>query len=712
MKKIKAIALKAFSKIRPRLIMKALLIVVIYLFIPTMMYLAYYKLVGSDIEVHEDSILTTISGTVGTIMAIEFSLLLLVVERISSKYSPKFLHYILRDKVFIITVFYSIFIILFCLLPFQLHGINKSQVALSAFSVSLMLFITSLVETVHLMNLKESILNPEVKTIKKWIKKELRKIETAQLTIAHSGKAFSVPDQFEAELEEKMLPIRDIIVRSISDNNIQEATDGINAFSEVVLAYLYYRKNFLTDNDKFMFFVYSEYQNIASNALKTGYLHLRIHPILINSLGRISEEALKIKVTQFNFVGTNHLIAFPVKEIQNLCIQNLRYQNSSAPSIACRTLERVGIVALKEGYIDESASIAKNLSNISNVALAISPPDLYFLSQQSNISIMKITIALAQNRDLLSGKQNSDYAVKSTIDFAIGDTISKLVQKKDIQFSFIDPLAPFMCELYKIKADDCKYNLANLVSSLLFSTDQPYHMNGGLEYIGIDIYSRIYKPMITKIGDTDNLRSTKYLDTLYVSQLVLLSVFNKKLHFALLGKEASNSSKLDKKKVIEVFNIGLGILWTYFNSYDRRKYDNDHALDVIFSLITISLADSNTDAELSKYAKMRLCEMYQEYCSKDFTPQDTFFKYCRMINRFVKNTTKERKNILTNIPEYEEDIYAIYSSRLGDSSLPFGDHSEAIFFERNSDDQQWKILGTHTIPNEYFDNLNKNIWKN
>ena len=112
-------------------------------------------------------------------MAIEFSMLLLVVERISSKYSPKFLHYILRDKVYIITVSYSIFVILFCLLPFHLHGINKAQVILSAFSVSLMLFIASLVETVHLMNLKDSILDPEVRTIKKWIKKELCKIETA-----------------------------------------------------------------------------------------------------------------------------------------------------------------------------------------------------------------------------------------------------------------------------------------------------------------------------------------------------------------------------------------------------------------------------------------------------------------------------------------------------------------------------------------------------
>ena len=479
MKKIKAIALKALSKIRPKLIMKALLIIVIYLLVPTIMYLAYGGLVGSGIEVHEDSILATISGTVGTIMAIEFSLLLLVVERISSKYSPKFLHYILRDKVFIITISYSIIVILFCLLPFQSHGIDKSQIALSAFSVSLMLFVASLIETIHLMNLKESILGPEVKTIKRWIKKELHKIETAQLNVTHDGKAFFVPDQFEIELEEKMLPIRDIIVRSISDNNIQEATDGINAFSEVVLAYLYYRKNFLTDNDKFMFFVYSEYQNIASNALKTGYLHLRIHPILINSLGHISEEALKIKVTQFNFVGTNRLITFPVKEIQDLCIQNLKYQNSSAPSIACRTLERIGIVALKEGYIDESASIVKNLSNISNVALAVSPPDLYFLSQQSNISMMKIIITLVQDRDLFLGKQNSDYAIKSAIDFAIGNTISKLAQKKDIQFNLIDPLSPFMCELYKMKADDCKYNLANLVSSLLFSTNQPYHMNGG-----------------------------------------------------------------------------------------------------------------------------------------------------------------------------------------------------------------------------------------
>lgn len=712
MRKLKAVARKILSKIRPILIAKFLLVAALYLFVPTITYLIYGRLTGPDIEIHEDSILATISGTVGTIMAIEFSLLLLIVERISSKYSPKFLHYILHDKIFIITVFYSITIILFCLMPFQLPNISKPQIALSAFSVSLMLFATSLIETIRLMNLKESILDPEVKSIESWVKKELHKIETVQANIVPNGKAYLIPDSFEAELEEKMLPIRDIIVRSISDNNIQEATDGINAFSKVILAYLHCRKNFLTDNDKFMFFVYSEYQNIASNALKTGYLHLRIHPILINSLGLISEEALKIKVTQSEFINTNRLIAFPVKEIRVLCIQNLKYQNSSAPSIACRMLERIGIIALKEGYVDESASIAKDLSQISNIALVVSSPDLYFLSQQSNISIMKIAIALAQNRDdSLYKNHNPDYAIKSTIDFAINNTISKLIRKKDIEFSFIDPLDPYMCELYRMRSDDYKYNLANLASSLLFSTKQSRLANEGLEYIGIDMYSRIYRPMIAEIGDSTNIRSTKFLDTLYLSQLVLLSIFNKKLHFALIGRETNNNSKINKRKAIEVFDIGLSMLWTYFNSHERKKYDNDRTLDIIFSLMTIGLTDDNTNVDFSKYARTRLCEMYQDYLSKDHTPQDTFFKYCRMLNLFIKNATKEKKNILTNIPKYKDNINAIYSFRPGDRSLPFGNHSEAIFFERNGGKQQWKIMGTHTIPNNYFDNLNKIIWK-
>ena len=49
MKKIKAIALKALSKIRPKLIMKALLIIAIYLLVPTIMFLVYGRLVGPDI---------------------------------------------------------------------------------------------------------------------------------------------------------------------------------------------------------------------------------------------------------------------------------------------------------------------------------------------------------------------------------------------------------------------------------------------------------------------------------------------------------------------------------------------------------------------------------------------------------------------------------------------------------------------------------------
>lgn len=128
--------------------------------------------------------------------------------------------------------------------------------------------------------------------------------------------------------------------------------------------------------------------------------------------------------------------------------------------------------------------------------------------------------------------------------------------------------------------------------------------------------------------------------------------------------------------------------------------------------MTISLADSNTDPDFSKNVKVKLCNIYQEYCSKDFTPQDTFFKYCRMINQFVKNATKERENILTNIPKYEEDSSSIYYSRLGDRSLPFEEHSEALFFERNDGNKQWKILGTYAIPNKYFDNLNDSVWGN
>ena len=42
-------------------------------------YLAYGKFVDKSMEIDAESILTSISGTVGTVMAIEFSLLLLVV---------------------------------------------------------------------------------------------------------------------------------------------------------------------------------------------------------------------------------------------------------------------------------------------------------------------------------------------------------------------------------------------------------------------------------------------------------------------------------------------------------------------------------------------------------------------------------------------------------------------------------------------------------
>ena len=677
-------------------------------------YLAYGKFVDKSMEIDAESILTSISGTVGTVMAIEFSLLLLVVERIVSKSSPRFLNYILRNNVFIVTTVYSIFVILFCLLPFQSTYINKPQIALSAFSVSLVLFVISLIEAMHLMNLKKSILTPEAKSIKRWIKKELRKIEESQAKEYANlkGKVFSIPDTFEDGLENRLLPIRDIIIRSISDNNIQEATDGIVAFTDVVLGYLHCRTNFLIQNDRFMYFVYSEYQNIASIALKTGYLHLRIHPILINSLGIISENALKIKIAQTGFSNVNQLIAHPVNGIKNLCMNNLKHHDSSAPSMACRALERIGIIALTTGCVDESASIAKDLSEISIAALTTDPPNLYFLSLKSNISMMKIVNEIALNRDiLLSRKHSPDYAIKSTIDFAISNTISTLIRKSDIEFALINPLEPFMCELCRFRLSDYRYNLAFLVGNLLFSTSQPRLANDGLEYIEADIYFRIFNPTFIAIDDRYFLKSNEALDTLYVSQLAILSIFNKKLHLALFENEASVRSKINKKKAEKVFRDGLAILWSYFNKHTRNKYENNHTLDVIFSLIIISLADSDTDIDFLKNIKSWILEAYKDYCANEYTPQDTFFKYCRILNQSVKNSSRSRKNILTNIPKYVDDVSAIYSSGFGNRSLPFSDSSKSLFFGDEHSAQQWKILGSYTMPNEFFDKLNSIIWK-
>lgn len=651
------------------------------------------------------------AGIVGTVLAIIFSMILLVIERISSKYSTKFLTHILRNPILIITIVYSSILVIAYIFPIQ-DDDHRSYLCmmLAAFTLFFTLFIVSLKETIRLMNPMYSILGPEVEQTKKWIKKVLALTESAQSSANPNGRPYVVPNEIEQNIEERLLPIRDIIIRSIADNNLEEATGSICAFTLIILYYLDSRRNFYADSDKLLFFVYSEFQNISSSALKTGYLHYRLHPLLICELSKIAKKALSVKVNYWEQTSSNNLLAFPIQGIEILCLQNLSYSNSSAPSIACVELENLALLSINKGYVQETLSILEKLSKISLTTLKLSI-NWYFLSHSANTSIMKTTIHMAKKRLKLTSKQNSDYIMKMAVESVIVKITDRILEKEDINQSLFNPLNPIMCELYEFRMNNNQFNLAILTENLLYAANDPCLINDGLSIIQYDIYSRIFYPYANKLDDEPYPQTRKFIDTLYLCQLCVLSLFNPKLRKSLY-KEAPDkiTDGLDKRGALDCFDAGMDILWRYFIRQERRCYIHNRALDALFSLVIICMIDNNTDCNLAKRAKNKISSQYQEYRKTQYSGQETFFKYCRALNMFMKNTKNAKTNILTKVPKYKPDSTPVLAYEWSDNSLPKNNHTETRFFAKDREIKQWEILGAHTMRNEYLNSLSRAIW--
>ena len=702
---------KALTKTKAKKIYSSIVKIFLFLLIPTITLVLTVQLTPCISDSNLNDISHTTAEIVGTIIAIIFSFLLLIIEKISSKYSPSFLHHVIRNHTYIFTTLYSIVFILFCL--FFAPSFHHYSLYIISFCLTLFLelFIISLKETIKLMNPKYSILDPEVDTTKKWLRETISKEEEKQAKIAPKRRPFDIPNKIEQELEQKLLPIRDIIIRAISDANLQEARDGINAFTKIAIFYLYCRKNFSSNSDDFLYFVYTEFLNIAGSALKNNNFHYRIHPILIESLEKISKEALEVEISPSWLTSGNYLLAFPVQGIELLCSQNLAFYNSAAPSYSCTALERIGLLAIEKGFPDSVSLVVSKLANISKSALSAGS-DFNFLSRQANIAIAKIIYTFARKRGNMSNRQNFNVTLNIMLEDSVCSIITEALKKQKNKFNLIEPLSPFICKLYEFPTTVSNTNLANLASTIIFSSGQAYLINSGLEDICNSIYLRIFSFIGHNIPPENQHYDVteKFVDTIYASQFYLLSTLNPKLRkaFSITAPENFNE-KLDKSKVINIFEQGLNILWYLFERNERNEYNNSHVLDALFSLVIICLCDQDFDIKLAKSVKNAIRKMDEVYRSKDYSSRETFFKYCRILNKSTKSVTG--KNVIQNVPKYEktEGYIPGYYRTPGDDSLPFDDPTESAFYGQK-DYMQWKILGTNILNNEYINNLNKKIW--
>lgn len=656
------------------------------------------------------NITPTIASIVATMVAIIFSVTLLVMERVASKYSPRFLRHVLHNGIFIIAVSYSAALILFCLFTTNTSHYYTFRIILTAFSFFICLFVITIKEAAALLNPYESILRPEEKRITKWLQITIAKTEKAinesvkmlpkQNTAIINSLPMPVPGNIEEELERRLLPIRDIIIRAINDNNLQEARDGIEVFTNIAFSYLRARHGFTQNSDALFSFIHTEYQNIAAVANSTKHMHLRIHPIIIESLGNISMEALKIPVKNYG-VSSNDLIIFPTMDICSLCLQNLKNEDSHAPAIAISTITKIGFAALEEGYIDTSISMVEELFKISNLILNYKQLNLCFLSHRANMRALQLTCSIISGNELKS--EVSYYSIRPKIFRNMQYTIMNCISKWRTEFSFDDPLSPFLSNFYELQSNN-KISLASIVASMVFVQNSYKSLDLRLDLINSDIYSVVFTPTLNTIKDTDQIRLEKVVDTLYVSQLVLLSLFDANLRQSVLGSTYKNINiEVNTEKALSVFRHGISILWERFLRSNNKTESNNHILDAIFSILLICTLSDSMDAEVAKVAKSTARQLLDEYSKISNSSQDIFFKYCRAFNTF----SGEQRAVLQRIPKYNNIKQGFNYYGRGDYSLPFDDMYDAMIPESI---EQWHLLGSFSLNNNFLERLNKKMW--
>lgn len=678
-------------------------------------FIICYQVIPNDIDYKtSNEVAYAISNITGTIVAIVFSMILSISTNIANSYSTKYLRYVLRNVVYIISILCAVLLMLFCLIPNQIDTFDYTCLSIAGFVLFLSLFIFSLIETMKMMHISESILKPESKNIQKWLEKAINDTEKQQILSNGLKRASSVPEDIEQELEGKTLPIRDIIIGSITNNNLKETVDAIGIFTDIALAYLRNRKNFYGDQDKFIYFVYTEFQNIATTSLKTGYLHLRVHPFLIESQLKISEEALNVNVNLSESNGNNHLLSFPVLQIRQLCLENRTYSNSSAPSLACEALERIGLSSIEKGFIGEASSIVTSLSQISCASLKLGS-DMFFLSYRANIAIMRILSKAVINRESLLNKRFSETSIMTMIVPSIEIIMEHYINETKKSEAIPSPLEPIVCEL----ADIPKHitTLDVIVGQLIYAQNNPMLINYGLQMILNSIYYRVFFTAFNNLDVKQKQLSDSLIDTLYRSQLVVISLFNDKLRNGIADSPTENNHKeLNLKTARDIISGGLNILWRFFMKQKAFEGNNNHVLDALFSLVIICLSPDTVDKPLLDTVESFVKKTYQIYGRDYHNPNEPYYKYCRMLNLAIKKFRKNEDDFLKNIPEYksEEDTgYFEYSgfTEHCDANYPQSDFIDMPCCGEGVTTKQWVLLGSYPIKNSYFDELNKTIWE-
>lgn len=349
-------------------------------------------------------------STIGTIVAIFFSLILIPLNHIASRYSPKFLKFLRHDSFFLIAFCFS-----FLILAYDLIFLLIGSTTLIAWAASLLFLFELLIVGLsvrHVIKLSDpyySILLPSHKQIVKEFSKAIPRfhkvcIKQTRDIYKKSGVSkdsldvcrFQIDKRITNYIQENLIPIREVALKAIRDLDLEQARNAIQVMMSITVNYLVARKEYSSEDDPLLYFLFTEFKLIAragSNELK-----LSLHPFLVDCWREIGIRAAAVNVKRQQRMANNlnGLVTYPIEGLKDILTLNISEVDSYAPGKACEALGDIGVQLMYEGYDHQASGLIETLAKISTAA---QEDTAKVISGSANYAIMRIYATGVSNRN-------------------------------------------------------------------------------------------------------------------------------------------------------------------------------------------------------------------------------------------------------------------------------------------------------------------------
>lgn len=650
-------------KVLPKFI-RLLLVFLIACFISTIALLTYYGLQEQMSEKYQE-VFSVVLSVAGTIVAIFFSLILIPLDKISERYSPKFLDYLKSDHVFITAFLYSVTLVVYNAY-FLINGASNFIAYASSLQLVLLFVVILFLwrRSIFLSNPLNSVLIPEQDRIIGWTKKAIPRLTKRRIRqmnaispntreVANSTGYFRVDDSITDYVKSNLLPLREIALKAINNSEIEQSKNAMGSIAAIVLNYLYQRKDYHDDNDPLMYFIYTEFKLLANLSNKPE-LKIVLHPFIVDCWRNIAVQASKVNIKGAPRMtrSVNGLVIYPVKALTELHLLNIKEGDSTVPGDVAKALGDIGTTLMVNGYDHQASQTIEELAKLSLVADAL---NVHVFSTSANYHIMRVYTAGLLNRN--KGSEDLYNYVYGEIDKAIRGLLEQQLKKK--RDTFDNTLSPFIGQILDPMQG---LNISRSIEYALFGI--------GLSEMSIKFNLKSVSwniEYIDKALDALADEDTKYwgdqaLENLYTSVLIMMSFLNDamaKSHILIYKDEPVKNDEI-KTEVTELMLKGIDMLIGVASKSDKLSMVwGRNPMDILTSLYLIVLYENKKqkhpelDYVFNEIHSKMVAFLNKHTNNGKTNNNSTTTKYFRLLQLILKLNRYYVKSKSFNVPAFK-----------------------------------------------------------